>query len=120
MPKTVKLERPSYKFTVPDTARQFETDPASITMVPITADEERRANEVADGTKSPLAYELVRQAVKAINGKDVDWNTNEPEWLERCSPKVRQLVFEAFSRVNRPADEDAAAFLASQQIETSG
>lgn len=120
MPKTVTLERPSYKFTIPDKVRQFPSDPQSFSMRPITAGEERKANEIADGTKSPLAYELVRVSVDAVDGKPIDWGTSEPEWLERCSPKVRQLVFEAFARVNRPSDEDTKTFLDSQEIVAAG
>lgn len=120
MPKTITIERPKFRFTIPEKARQFPTDPAGITMRPITAAEERKANEVADGTGSPLAYELVRASVCEVDGKPIDWNTTDPEWLERASPKVRQLVFEAFAKVNRPAEEDTKAFLESQEIAVEG
>lgn len=116
MPQTNKLERPTFRFKLPDAARQFPSDPQTFAMRPITAAEERRANEIAEGTKVPLAYELVRVAVCEVDGKPVDWGKDDPEWLDRCSPKVRQLVFEAFSRVNRPTDADTQAFLDSQQI----
>ncbi len=117
MPTTVKLARPTYRFAIPEAARQFETDPKAIAMRPITADEERRANEVAEGAKTPLANELVRMATCEINGSPIDWNTDQPEWFERCSPKVRQLVFEAFARINRPTQEESAGFFGSMQID---
>jgi hypothetical protein len=120
MPQNVTIERPSYRFTVPEQARQFPTDPKSFSMRPITANEERRANEVAEGAKTPLAYELLRQAVHEIDGQAVDWNTSGPEWVERCGPKVRQLAFEAFARVNRPDESDTNAFLASMTMSVSG
>jgi len=112
MPQNVTIERPSYRFTVPEQARQFPTDPKSFSMRPITANEERRANEVAEGAKTPLAYELLRQAVHEIDG--------QAEWVERCGPKVRQLAFEAFARVNRPDESDTNAFLASMTMSVSG
>ena len=116
MPQTITLSRPQFKFKLPDKVRQFQSDPHSFTMRPITAAEERKANEISDGTKSPLVYELVRVAVCEVDEKPIDWNTTDPEWLERCSPKVRQLVFEAFGRINRPDEEDTKDFLDSQQM----
>jgi hypothetical protein len=124
MPQTITLERPTYRFTIPEKARTFKTDPATFAMRPITAGEERRANEVAEGAKVPLAYELVRVAVCEVDGRPVSWDGREgsvsPEWFDACSPKVRQLVMEAFASLNRPSEEDTAAFLASQTIEVAG
>jgi hypothetical protein len=116
MPQTITIERPTYRYTIPETARGFETDPRTFGLRPITASEERRANEIAEGTKAPLAPELVRLAVCEIDGKPVD--ANSAEWFDLCSPKVRQLVFQAFSKVNRPTDDEEAAFLGSQVLAT--
>jgi hypothetical protein len=118
MPQTITIERPTYRYTIPETARGFESDPKTFGMKPITAAEERRANEIAEGAKTPLAPELVRLSVCELDGKPVDWNTDQTEWFERCSPKVRQLVYAAFAKVNRPSDDEESAFLGSQVIAT--
>lgn len=116
MPQTKHIERPKFVFTVPEKVRQYPSDPKSITLSPITAGEEKDANDVADGAKTPLAYELVKRSTVEIDGKPIDWGKGDGDWLERCSPKVRQLVFAAFARVNQPGEDDTAAFLASEKV----
>ena len=116
MPGTIKIERPTYKFTIPEKARQFETDPHSLTFRPCTADEERQANEVAQATRAPLPFEMLRRSVCEIDGKPVDWSTPDPEWVERASPKVRDLAFQAFAKVNVPTKDEVDSFLASQEV----
>lgn len=111
----LKISRPQYKFKIPDTARQFETDPHSLTLRPCTADEERQASEVAMGSKAPLPFELLRRSVCEVDDKPVDWGTADPEWLERASPKVRELAYRAFVRVNQPTQEEADGFFAGME-----
>lgn len=117
MPQTKHIERPRFTYTIPEKARQFPSDPKSITLSPITAGEEKDANDASDGAKTPLAYELVKRSAVAIDGKAIDWSKGDGDWLERCSPKVRQLVFEAFSRVNRPDEDATKDFLASEKVD---
>jgi hypothetical protein len=111
------LPRPRYTFTVPEQVRSFPDDPHRFVMVPITVAEERKANDASEGMKTPLILELVKHSVVEVDGKPLSWNGTERDWIERASPKVRDLVFAAFSKVNKPEQQEVDSFLATMQVE---
>lgn len=113
------LPRPRYSFTIPESARAFPSDPHQFIIVPITVSEEKQANEVAEGTKSPLIFELIKHAVVELDGRPLSWNGTERDWIDRASPKVRELVFAAFAKVNKPDADEMKSFLDSLKMEAA-
>lgn len=120
------LSRPYVTFTVPEGARQFETDPKEVVFRPLTVRNEIEANKAARLTDAPdaaLPYELMRQGADAVDGKKVDWSTDDPQWVERTSPKCRELLLRGWLQVNRLGEskEDKQAtndFFASMKVST--
>lgn len=113
------LPRPRYTFTIPEAARAFPEDPHQFVMVPITVQEERDANLVADAAKTMVSYEYIKHAVIEVDGKALSWNGTGRDWIERASPKVRELAVAAFARVNRSNEEEVKAFLAGVVVEAT-
>lgn len=111
-----KLARPEVTYTIPEDIRAFETDPKAVTMRPITVREELDANAIVSGAKNAqekLVLEIVRKSVFKVDGKEIDYSTDAPEWIERASPKVVNLVTEAVLRLNRPSKEETDLFFKS-------
>lgn len=116
------LSRPLITYTIPERFRQFPTDPTSVALRPLTVREELEAGKSALASSNPdgaLSIELLRQSVFSVNGKQVDWGTADPQWLEATSPRCREILLKAFLRVNRVTEskEDQAAeaaFFASE------
>lgn len=116
------LARPETRFEIPESSRTYPTDPKSVTMRPLTLREEMEAEKAAaamGGTRRAEAAELVRRMVVAVDDKPVDWGStgpNGPEWYERCSPKVRDIIAGAYLPLNVPSEEERQAFLASRRV----
>lgn len=111
-----KLQRPETTFKVPAKCRVFPADPQTLTMVPISLQEELDAHAVVASQGKGVAalnYEMAKRSVSALDGKAIDWSGTGPEWLERASPQVRDLLVEGFAKVSRATQEDVRDFLAS-------
>lgn len=103
---------PKYTFTFPDSARLLDTDPKTITIAPLTLAQELEGNKVAEAGNNVFAK--VAMSICAIDGKAVDWvGGGLDAAIEKCSPKVRDLIMRAYLKVHMPAQEDTAAFLDS-------
>lgn len=114
------MANPRTTFTLPDAARG-PTDPKRLTYEPISLEMELDANKVATalgGGAARLTVELTKRSVVAVDGKPVSWEGEDPEWLEKASPKAREFAFRGFARVNRTSNEDDVAFLASEVVES--
>jgi hypothetical protein len=111
--------RPRYKYSIPEKSRQFPTDPKSVTFVPLRVEDEQDALKVAEAKGSTRSFqaELVRRSVVALDGKTINWEKGDDAWLERVSPKVRELIYIGYRKANENADEEKAAFLAGEEIE---
>jgi len=125
MPPNVALpkdDRERYTYKVPETARRRATDPRTVTMVDVRLSDEEEADKVASaagGGDLKFTNELIRRSVVEIDGKPVDWSApGGPEWLERTSAPVRNLIKKAFARVHRSDKGDEDAFLASESVLT--
>lgn len=106
-----RLARPLFDWDVPESERDWETDPTSFTLQQPTTLQDIDAAGVADFTK-PTSYLLARleRSVVMLSGKPADQGT---PFLDSISPRVRELMFEAFQSITQPTKEGRAAFLAS-------
>lgn len=114
-----KGANPRVTRTIPESARALPGDPQKLTFALLTLDQEIDAGKVAEaagGGNARLTSELTRRSVVAVDGKPIDWSGTDPEWLDRASPKVRQLAFKGFIATNRTTDDEDAAFLASETV----
>jgi hypothetical protein len=105
--------------TIPDSARQLPTDPKTLTFSILSLDQEMDATKVAEaagGGNARLTVELTKRSVIMVDGKAIDWAGTDPEWLDRASPKVRQLAFKGFILLNRPTDDEDLSFLESEVV----
>lgn len=111
-----QVSRESYDFLVPPKLHTI-TEIRKITIVPLTADEEMQATRRAQNDPIRLAFELVKESVRAINDRpvgladgslDLAWN--------RMNPKIRSLVMNAYAHVHQPDAESAEAFIASRTV----
>lgn len=110
--------RPRFTFKVPESARLFPEDPTSVTLVPVTIEEEQMALKTSEANKTPLGHELAKMSVVAANGKALDWAGGERDsFFGKCSPPVRQLLMTAWSNVNVPKKEIEDDFLASRVMD---
>lgn len=116
---TKQRKRPRYTFTIPPGSRLFDTDPTTVTFVPITVDEELIAVKTAKANGSAGAsQELIKITLVAADGKELDWGSGARDSLyEKASPPVRQHIIEAWTKVNTPPEEASKAFLGSMRVE---
>lgn len=118
------LARATVTRTIPEAARQFESDPHEVTMRPLSVREEMDAAKMArlkDVPDAALPFELLRQSVIKIDGKPVSWDDDSTNWVEATSPKCRELLMKGFLTLNRlgesKEDKQAEAdFFASTAI----
>lgn len=107
--------RPRYTFDVPEDSRVYETDPKTITFVPIRVRDEQDAVKLAETGKN-LGDELLRRSVVALDDKPVDWNTGGDGWIERVSPKTLELARLGYQDVNENRPSAKVGFLGSKRV----
>src|SRR5882672_2117404 len=107
--KIPTLARAIVTYKIPEAVRQFEADPAEVTMRPLSVREEMDAAKMARLKEVPdaaLPFELLRQAVVKINGKPITWDDDSSNWVEATSPKCRELLMKGFLALNRLSDSN--------------
>lgn len=109
--------KPRYKFSIPETARQWPTDPRIVIFREITVSDEMHAAEIAGGVGFKFAYESLKAAIVEVDGKAITAMAGEREtFIEGCSPKVRDLLLKAHNKLHSPDPGDGDAFLASMTV----
>jgi hypothetical protein len=112
----VSYSRPKYTFTFPESSR-IAGDPVSVTLVPVTMEEENTANKTAKALGSEPNNELIKHSLVALDGASVTWeNDGKASALNRCSPKVRELIGYAFGTIHIPKKIEVDSFLASLDV----
>lgn len=109
-PPTLAL--PEYTYKVPESEREWQNDPKSITFRSFTVLTEMDAYNAADMTVG-VAYELAQRSVIKLDGQAVDQGL---DLMTRCSPKVRQLIVKAINKLFMPSEEGTKAFLESVEV----
>lgn len=113
--KPAQPAQPRYTYTIPE-KRRSSADPKNITLVALTLSQEMHANKLVEQTGN--AYEKVKMAIVAVDGRPVNWATDEAEeMLNRISPVVREFILKAYMDIHVPTDDETADFLASRKIE---
>jgi hypothetical protein len=111
-----KASAPRYTWQVPKAARLFETDPESITLTPLTFEQDTHGNKLV--ASSGNIYDKIKLCVTAIDGKPVDWAGGATDKIvDSMSPPVRELLARAFTKLHLPSDEDEKDFFASVQVD---
>jgi hypothetical protein len=110
--------RPKHRWPIDEEFRQYQTDPTSFALVPISVGEEQRASARAEAKKVGIAYEVLKEALVMVDDKAVDWAGPDSREIviERCSPKVRDLMLKAYHSLHVVPEEQSKAFLAKVQI----
>lgn len=104
---------PTFTFKVPPKARQYPTDPESVTLRAFTVGQELDALKASSATGNRFDYELVERSCIAVNGKPHDQGES---LIERCSPKVRALLVRGLNKMSLPEDDDIKGFLDSVEV----
>jgi len=116
-------DRPRYTYKVPDSKRSAAGDPHTVTLVALRVSEEIECEALAaakSGSEPVWLTEAIRRSVVAVDGKPIDWSSpGGPEWYERTSAPVRNLIKKAFKRVNTAGEAAERDFLGSESVELS-
>jgi hypothetical protein len=108
---------PRHTFTIPETAKEFASDPTTVVLRQLTYAEETQAFAAAELRKTSFNYEGAMRAMVEADGKAITWTNNEKEiFFSGLSNKVRDLVIRAFAKVALPTVGEANDFLASEKI----
>lgn len=112
---------PLHEFTIPDTARELDTDPITIEMRQLTFGEEQQALATAEKQKTSFAYEGAMRSIVSANGRPVTWDDNGKEtFFCGLSNKVRDLVIRGFTHIALPQKEEVDGFFASMKTKAPG
>lgn len=114
VPEGQMTRGPRYTYKFPAAARLLETDPSSVTLVPLTLEQETHGNRLVEQSKN--FFDKILLAVVAVDGRTVNWNEASSA-LDRMSPKVRDLIGRAYIHLHSPSDEESADFLGSVQLD---
>ncbi len=110
-----QIKRPVYTFTSPKAVREFEGDPKSFKMVPLSSGEEKQAHDLAgaDATGMSLTLAVVKMSVTHVDGKTLTYEDDSKDsWWDKCGPKMRLFVMRAYRTVNEVSEEQMADFFA--------
>ena len=109
---------PRHTYTLPETTRELESDPSTVTLRQLTIEEEQAALAAAKAKNVDFSYEGAMRSLVAADGKPLTWTGDEVERFFRgLSNKVRDCVVQAFQRLAIPTRKESEDFLASEKIE---
>jgi hypothetical protein len=114
--QTLAAQHPSYVFIIPATVRAWISDPTTVSLREITLAEEMSASQMASGGFG-FAYECLKHAVVSADGQPITWDeAGKERFLEGCSPRVRNLLVKAFSKLHEPAKKEEEDFFAEMRV----
>lgn len=113
-----------YSFKLPESARDKERDPATMTLRELTPEDALTAARIAtqkggDGKAVQIAmvYESAKFSLFSVDGRVVDHAQFEADALfGRWSPKAQALLVMAYRQINTTTDEEDADFLSSMAV----
>lgn len=110
-------------YTLPESARKEVADyemPTKIGMRALSADEELQAHRVGRAEYMRTQYDATKRSIAEFDGKAASYANGEVDkFWERCGPKVRSLLLQAYNRATSPVQEDEQSFFASAEIQVS-
>lgn len=109
-PPTLAL--PEYTYTIPESAREWTTDPRKVTIRSFPVGTELDAMNALTNINA-MAYELLQRCTVKIDGQPNDQGLN---FIEKWSPKVRTLMTRAINKRFLPTDEETKDFLESEEV----
>lgn len=113
-----RANRPHHTFKIPASLKE-QTGVASVTLVELTGSEELVATQRAGGQGgAKMAYELAKEALRAVNGKPVTTadGTVDAAW-EAMHPAIRSLVTQAYVKLHAVEKDTIDAFLKSHEVQ---
>lgn len=108
--------RTLYEFTFPESVRANTSDPKSVSIAELSPGLRLSALQAARGNTPQAADELAKLSVAEVNGSPVEQGVAIESLWPSWSPKVRELVVGAYSKVNMPTKEDEKSFFGSMAL----
>lgn len=107
------LTRAIFDFTVPEEAREWETDPKSFSMQQLTTMQDLDAESAAGGLIGlKLVLERASRAIVIIDGQPAD--QGKP-FIDNWSPQARDLAAIAYKKISLLKPEHVESFLGSMK-----
>jgi hypothetical protein len=104
----VKPARTIHTFTFPAGYSEYKT----IGLVELTSSEELLCTKRAQGDPVRLAFELVKQSVVEVDGKQVSTADGSADMVwDRLGPRARSLALSAYAKLHTADNDVAASFL---------
>jgi hypothetical protein len=96
---------------------QKELGVTSVGLHELTIDEELAASQRANSSPFRLAYEMPKQALVEVDGQPVSLADGSADiaW-SKLSPRARQFVMTAYSKIHNATEDEAKVFLQSQTV----
>lgn len=114
--KTAVGKFPIHTYTIPEAARELDTDPKEISIRQLTMQEEKQALARAANNQTSFTYEGAMASVVAADGKEITWTDDGKEtFFSSMSNQVRDLVIRAFARIALPEVKTANDFFGSEK-----
>ncbi len=111
------MSRAKFTYTLPK-GISSQVGITSVTLVELTAGEELMATKRAGNDPIRLAWELPKEALRAVDGKALNAADDSLDKMwEEMHPKVRAFVMRAYNQLHSPEDQDVEGFLKSRQTE---
>jgi hypothetical protein len=103
--------RDVYIFDVPE-GYQSELVKKEVGLVKLRGGEEAEATRRAEGDSIRLAFELVKQSVWSVDGKQIQRHNAEDEkvWND-MDPRLRGLLLSAYGELHTPTEKVTSNFL---------
>jgi hypothetical protein len=111
-----RIARPYYFFKLPESAREWDSDPHSFKLQSFTIGQELDAlNEcgLAGRLDSKFDFALLQRCMVEVDEAKVDQALG---LLEKWSQKARACARRALNRISQPSDAEDQAFFASMVV----
>jgi len=113
-----KRNRVVYEYKIPESLGGGKNGiPCKVALVQLTAEQELMASKIGRFDMMKSQYVATKLSIVEMDGKPSDQaDGGLDSFWERCDPRVRSLLLQAYNRVSSPSKEEEESFFGSEVV----
>ena len=117
-PEWAKRDRIVFEYNIPESLGGGKGGvPQKVSMTQLTAEQELQASKIGRFDMMKSQYVATKLSIVEMDGKPSDQaDGGLDSFWERCDPRVRSLLLQAYNRVSSPSKEEEESFFGSEVV----
>ena len=113
-----KRNRAVYEYSIPESLGGGKAGiPLKVGLVQLTAEQELMASKIGRFDMTKAQYTAAKLSIVEMDGKPTDQaDGGIDSFWDKCDPRVRSLMLQAYNKLSSPSKEEEESFFASEVV----